>query len=1084
MTQAGVVILTAVTCAIAVIVPAQIQSTLDRGAREAVAEAGREADLLLRAPVADPFGGETATAERFLEFASEVPDRVPETLLSVSSSTGVGILSPEVSGAVSGENFSASVGVLDPQVAERVRTVEGVLPGAGEPPVSGGEPDAAVSLDVVVSTATAAALDLGVGDVLPIRGPASDDIDLRIIGIVEALDASDGVWFDLPGVWDPTTTIGRGDASTVAFTVLTDAAALDRAATRFREPSIARIRITFDPTLFDMRQFQIVGDAIDEIETSTAPISVGSPLVITATSGYEDSLSGFPSAAAAATNRLSTLAAGLLGVAVLVTVLAATALARRRVGEIDLLRARGASIGAIMLPAIAESIATVLLGGGIGIAATMVFGMQLDAVWLLVASVVCIGIAPIMVTLRQVIPAPSPLQARIVRIVWPAALVAVTVIAIVAVRSTGASSIEGPDPLVFAAPVLTAALVALALSPVYSPAIRLVTVIARRTRGAKAVLAASSARDGYSALTLVALTLASSVAITSVVLLESVASGAAGGIVADRRCRCARRGRRGCRGTRRGTRGGRGDLGGCRRASRHRVRGWQQVRRRDRAGSRLLTIPAFLAELPDGSASAAAVDRLLTPSGTPDADTVDALPALVDARLAELAGGETIRLEIEGVLVAVETAGTISLPNAESEPLAIVDRSRLADYLLAASDERSTDDTDAVPATTVLAIGERADTVSIPGESNEILRRSDVLSESRDGALVAGVASATAFSLLGTALLAALALVVTTVIGVRRRGRTLALLGALGASRRTGIALASGELAPLVIGGMLGGAFAAAGTLLAVGSALGVDIIAGGTAGDHDTDLASGRDRGSVGSGARPRGGRRPATFSPHQYGRHPAYRGGIMTVTSTLSRGRAPEFGTGALIACDSVVRVYRSSGVEVQALQGLDLLVQDGDMLAIVGASGSGQVDIARNPSPASMSQRPGALASRATTSPRCAVPNSCATGARPSGSCGSSPRATSCPISRRRRTSHSPSPWRVSVDGSAWPVLPSCSAQWASRRAPTVGRHRCRAESNSGCRSPWPSRARPACSSPMNQLASSTAAPATRCSPPSAL
>jgi putative ABC transport system permease protein len=170
------------------------------------------------------------------------------------------------------------------------------------------------------------------------------------------------------------------------------------------------------------------------------------------------------------------------------------------------------------------------------------------------------------------------------------------------------------------------------------------------------------------------------------------------------------------------------------------------------------------------------------------------------------------------------------LPNAESEPLAIVDRSRLADHLLAASDERSTDDTDAVPATIVLAIGERADTVSIPGEPNEILRRSDVLSESRDGALVAGVASATAFSLVGTALLGALALVVTTVIGVRRRGRTLALLGALGASRRTGIALASGELAPLVIGGMLGGAFAAAGTLLAVGSALGVEIIAWGTA--------------------------------------------------------------------------------------------------------------------------------------------------------------------------------------------------------------------------------------------------------------
>ena len=63
------------------------------------------------------------------------------------------------------------------------------------------------------------------------------------------------------------------------------------------------------------------------------------------------------------------------------------------------------------------------------------------------------------------------------------------------------------------------------------------------------------------------------------------------------------------------------------------------------------------------------------------------------------------------------------------------------------------------------------------------------------------------------------------------------------------------------------------------------------------------------------------------------------MTVTSTLAQGTSAEFGSGALIACDSVVRVFRGGGVEVQALQGLDLLVQEGDMLAIVGASGSGK-------------------------------------------------------------------------------------------------------------------------------------------------
>lgn len=49
--------------------------------------------------------------------------------------------------------------------------------------------------------------------------------------------------------------------------------------------------------------------------------------------------------------------------------------------------------------------------------------------------------------------------------------------------------------------------------------------------------------------------------------------------------------------------------------------------------------------------------------------------------------------------------------------------------------------------------------------------------------------------------------------------------------------------------------------------------------------------------------------------------------------------YGTGSMIVCDRVVRIYRGAGVEVQALQGLDLLVAEGELTAIVGASGSGK-------------------------------------------------------------------------------------------------------------------------------------------------
>ena len=49
--------------------------------------------------------------------------------------------------------------------------------------------------------------------------------------------------------------------------------------------------------------------------------------------------------------------------------------------------------------------------------------------------------------------------------------------------------------------------------------------------------------------------------------------------------------------------------------------------------------------------------------------------------------------------------------------------------------------------------------------------------------------------------------------------------------------------------------------------------------------------------------------------------------------------YGEGALIMCDRLVRIYASEGIEVQALQGLDLLIADGELTAIVGASGSGK-------------------------------------------------------------------------------------------------------------------------------------------------
>ncbi|MEW5659598.1 ABC transporter ATP-binding protein [Streptomyces cinereoruber] len=70
---------------------------------------------------------------------------------------------------------------------------------------------------------------------------------------------------------------------------------------------------------------------------------------------------------------------------------------------------------------------------------------------------------------------------------------------------------------------------------------------------------------------------------------------------------------------------------------------------------------------------------------------------------------------------------------------------------------------------------------------------------------------------------------------------------------------------------------------------------------------------------------------------------GGAATLEELERRATArrdrPSYGHDALIACDRLVRIFTTDGVEVQALQGLDLLVKEGELMALVGASGSGK-------------------------------------------------------------------------------------------------------------------------------------------------
>jgi ABC-type lipoprotein export system ATPase subunit len=64
-----------------------------------------------------------------------------------------------------------------------------------------------------------------------------------------------------------------------------------------------------------------------------------------------------------------------------------------------------------------------------------------------------------------------------------------------------------------------------------------------------------------------------------------------------------------------------------------------------------------------------------------------------------------------------------------------------------------------------------------------------------------------------------------------------------------------------------------------------------------------------------------------------------MATSIEDLVPARQRDFGAGSLIVCDRLVRIYIAAGIEVQALQGLDLLVTEGEIVALIGASGSGK-------------------------------------------------------------------------------------------------------------------------------------------------
>ncbi|TBN58301.1 hypothetical protein EYE40_13360 [Glaciihabitans arcticus] len=769
--------LLAIATVLALAIPGIILSTVDRGAREAVAAAGTAADILVLADVNEQnYSGQYISIKNLLALVDNLV--LPPEIARVTGERSLTVVAPPVS-LFTDDGAIASRLVLLTQ-SHRLTVVDGELPRTAD--------------QVAVTVAGAELKGLKVGSPLGA---------LVVSGIVEPGD--DECWCDLPGVWDV-------DEPLTMFATAEGIAPF--------QPLEATIRLSIRPEAFSSARIAEVERSIRSLQLNTYRLSGGTATLLVQTQ-FGDALEDFPRGERAALAQLSLLTAGPLGVLAAVLVLLSRLIVERRASDLLLERARGSSLAAIGVRALAESALTALVGCGLGVAIALPFLVAVTPV--IPVFVIALLAGPVQAVLfargasrstRQ--PAnradrhDAVQRARVRRIVAELAVVALAAGAIVSVRSRGLlqTTTEGIDPLLAATPLLLSTVVTLALMRLYPLVIRGLSALAQRSRGALGVLGASQARHSLAPLPLFALTLAMALAVGSGLLVDTVRSGQVDAswqrVGADARVTgvlseedvAAVASAPGVTFSSRSVASSSVELGGLRSIV-------------------LVTAiavdegyPDVAEELP-GPAPAASLRQL--------ASSNEPLPMVVDPELADRIGAEEITLRFGQDEVAVEVVGVQS--RGPSGYLS----GRFVYVDLDSLNERLKSD---LKPDTLLVMGPGTD--AAVGDFGDVLTRSGWLAERRDSALAGGVTTVIALTAAAAGALALIALLSTVLATSRRRATTLALLRTLGITPRFGWWLALAEIAPVVVAAVVGGALAGVGIILALGSSLGLAVLTGG----------------------------------------------------------------------------------------------------------------------------------------------------------------------------------------------------------------------------------------------------------------
>ena len=837
---------------LAVAAPRQVAGTIDRGARQAVADAGPSSDILIQVPVGLPeeFSPPEEAPGHFLQYVKGIEPNLPPGIREVYGSTTEAALGTHLSvtngpGVTGPASTQVRLAMLTPANSKALTIVSGRLP------VSGPSGFATSPIEIALSAANALAAGLKVGSVVNVQTADGQTTShgkplaaMKVVGIVERGSSGTANWVDTPSVWAPEEPTATSAVKSVGITALTTTAGVASAAYEYGEQFAGYIRVHLDPERFS-------GDVEPKVTRELATLTVDSgPLVdqsgasVSVSSRFAVALSPYPAQARAALAQMSLVLASLIGVAIAVLILVSRLVVLRRGRELAIERARGSSLPSIVARMGVESLAVTIVAGliGVGLASVIEPGPIVNGGVLLLALVVGLLAAPVQAAFlvggqwngRKV---PANRQARLElrkratgrRVAAEVTVLLLAIAAQLSLSNRGLleTATGGIDLFLAAAPLLFVIVVTLLMLRLYRWPVRAIGAIGRGTRGVLGVLGAARAERAVSALPLLALTLAVSLSVGGSVLIASVNGGQVAAswqrVGADVRVDAP--------------------VSPDKIASISDLPGVTAVGAADVTASVEMVFGAtskyptmfaidrgfagLVSHLPADSDESNNVASLRKLGATTPATT--RLPVVVNAQLAshlvtnDIAmyyGSKTVEMRIIGVT-------DVTPSGYEQGPFFFVDVDSLAQRLarLGASNP------DLTEPNTVLITGPGAAhaAASLGVAKTDIESRADWLRDRRnDQALVGGTQQTMLLATIAVALLAAIALVTTALAGARDRGRSLSLLRTLGMRAGLGWWLALAELLPVVVASLIGGLGAGIGMVVLLEPSLGLRVLAGG----------------------------------------------------------------------------------------------------------------------------------------------------------------------------------------------------------------------------------------------------------------